>query len=208
MLDDLAERMGDQKVGILLHSVARGNLKLMAPYKQVLPEEEAYSPTARYLQKEFGSEKLLLRMEDFQLTLEAMAVSLYTWVRAVFERGLFAPRACVLSLTSEGSTKAWRNYAAVGAAKAALEAVSRSMALEFAPYGLRSNVLQPGVTITPSFKMIKGNEQIEQQSILRNPYGRLTTPQDVANVVYLMSREEAAWINGAVIPVDGGESIA
>ncbi len=82
------------------------------------------------------------------------------------------------------------------------------MALELAAYGIRSNILQPGVTITPSFRMIKGNELIEEQSKMRNPFGKLTRPEDVANVVYLLSCPEELWINGAVIPVDGGESIA
>lgn len=208
ILRELATHMGGEKIQLLLHSVARGNLKLMTPYKNVLPAREPYHKAADYLQEEFGNENVHLKTDDFLLTLDAMAVSFYTWVKAVFDRRLFAEKASVLSLTSEGSRKAWRNYSAVGAAKAALESISRAMAVEFAPYGIRSNILQPGVTITPSFKMIKGNEMIEEQSLLRNPFGRLTTPEDVANVVYLMSRQESEWINGAVIPVDGGESIA
>lgn len=208
IITDLAAQLGTGRFTLLLHSIARGNLKLMAPYQRVLPEGDTYAATARYLEKEFGDQQQFLREDDFMLTLQAMAVSFYTWVKAVRERGLFAEKAAVLSLTSEGSAKAWRNYAAVGAAKAALESISRAMAVELAPYGLRSNILQPGVTITPSFRMIRGHEQIERESVLRNPCGRLTTPEDVANVVYLMGRPEAAWINGAVIPVDGGESIA
>lgn len=208
VISEMMEIGGEGSVRLLLHSIARGNLKLMAPYMRVIPDDPVYNAAAGYLKNTFGNESAFLKEDDFSLTLHAMAVSFYTWTRALFEAGLFASEATVLSLTSEGSAKAWRNYAAVGAAKAALESISRAMALEFAPHGIRSNVLQPGVTITPSFRMIKGNELIEQQSLLRNPFGRLTTPGDVANVVYLLSRPEAAWINGAVIPVDGGESIA
>lgn len=118
---------------------------------------------------------------------------------------LFAEDARVLGLTSEGNQKAWHNYAAVSAAKASLEAISRSIALEFAPFGIRSNILQPGVTDTPSLRMIPGQEALKSQAAFRNPFSRLTTPEDVANAVYLMCRDEAAWINGAIIPVDGGE---
>ena len=208
VLHALKSEAGSHSVVTLLHSIARGNLKLMADYQRVLPDGPAYSSTADYLDQNFGDQQSLLKEEDFLLTLQAMAVSFYTWSKALMEADLFADSAVLLSLTSEGSRKAWRNYAAVGAAKASLESISRAMALELAPYGLRSNIIQAGVTITPSFKMIKGNEMIEQHSIMRNPYGRLTTPEDVANVVYLLSQPEAAWINGAVIPVDGGESIA
>lgn len=200
--------IGTRSISLMLHSIARGNLKLMAPYKRVLPVDGSLNATAQYLEDNFSADQSYLREDDFALTLQAMAVSFYTWTKALFDADLFAAQAMVLSLTSEGSRKAWRNYAAVAAAKASLEAISRSMALELAAYGIRSNILQPGVTITPSFRMIKGNELIEEQSKLRNPFGRLTRPEDVANVVYLLSCPEALWINGAVIPVDGGESIA
>ena len=55
--------------------------------------------------------------------------------------------------------------------------------------------------------MIPGIEQLLEESKKRNPYNRLTQPENVADAVYLLSREEALWINGAIIPVDGGESI-
>ena len=56
-------------------------------------------------------------------------------------------------------------------------------------------------------RAIPGSDELKQHSLMRNPFKRLTTPEDVANVVYLLSKEEAAWINGSIIPVDGGEHI-
>ncbi|HMA66744.1 MAG TPA: SDR family oxidoreductase, partial [Desulfosalsimonadaceae bacterium] len=88
-----------------------------------------------------------------------------------------------------------------------LESVARSMAVELAPRGIRSNVIQAGVTDTPGLRAIPGNQRISAQSRLRNPFGRLTTPQDVANVIFLLCLDEAAWINGALICADGGERI-
>jgi len=134
-----------------------------------------------------------------------MALSLYDWVADLHKEQLFAKDTRIIGLTSEGSIKAWRGYAAVGAAKSVLESICRAIALEYAPYGIRCNVVQPGVTDTPSFRMIPGSDSIRMNTVLRNPFHRLTTPEDVANVVYLLCRNEAAWINGAVIPVDGGE---
>ncbi len=203
-LEDVLEYLQSQGgvISLLLHSIAKGNLKLMVPYRSMSNSD------SEELQLTFGREEHFLQKEDFLLTAEAMAVSYYTWVKAIHQKKLFAKETMVLALTSEGSRKAWRNYAAVSAAKAALEAISRSMALEFAPFGICSNVLQPGVADTRALHYIKGHEVIREQSLWRNPFGRLTTPQDVANAVYLMSRPEARWINGAVIPVDGGESIS
>ena len=103
---------------------------------------------------------------------------------------------------------AWKGYAAIAAAKSALESIARAIAVEFAPYGLRCNVVQPGVTDTPALRLIPGHLHLKAAARARNPMGRLTTPPDVANVLFLLSTDEAAWINGEVIRVDGGERIS
>ena len=56
--------------------------------------------------------------------------------------------------------------------------------------------------------MIPGSSEIKKHSLQRNPFNRLTLPKDVADVVYLLSKDEAAWINGTIIKVDGGEHIS
>jgi enoyl-[acyl-carrier protein] reductase III len=88
-----------------------------------------------------------------------------------------------------------------------LEAITRNIALEFAPHGIRANCIQAGLTDTVSFRMIPGHEELKERSLNKNPFNRLTTPEDVANVVYLLCKDEAAWINGSIIIADGGEHI-
>ena len=56
--------------------------------------------------------------------------------------------------------------------------------------------------------MIPGSEKIKENAKQRNPFKRLTMPEDVANVVSLLCSDEAAWINGCTIPVDGGEHLS
>ena len=108
----------------------------------------------------------------------------------------------------EGNDLAWKGYAAVAAAKVALESLARSIAVEFAPYGIRCNVIQAGITQTPALAAIPGSDHLKSQARLRNPFGRLTTPRDVANAIYLLSTDDAAWINGVVLRVDGGEHVS
>jgi len=169
----------------LVHSVAKGNLKPM-----------------------WSEDQPMLKTDDFNLTINAMAISLYDWTKAIFDAKLFSADARIISFTSEGNTKAWKNYAAVSAAKVTLEAISRNIALEFAPFGIRANCLQAGVTDTASLRMIPGSEQLKAHSLTRNPFKRLTQPEDVADAVYLLCKDEASWINGCVIPVDGGEHLS
>jgi enoyl-[acyl-carrier protein] reductase I len=178
---DLKQKINKGRIKVLLHSIAKGNLKAM--------------------RSEDGIE---LKNDDFHLTLDAMAISLYDWTKDLYRANMFAADARVLSFTSEGSTRAMKNYAAVSAAKAALEAISRSIAMEFAPKGIRANCILAGVTDTASLRMIPGSEALIEHSIKRNPFKRLTQAEEVANVVYLLSKDEASWINGTVITVDGG----
>ncbi len=183
-----------QKIHILLHSIALGNLKPIAAPPASQGAEEHNRP--------------LIEEEDMAQTLYAMGSSLLSWVQKIHGAGLFSEDARIFGLTSEGNSVAWKGYAAVSAAKATLEAISRSIAVEFAPFGLRCNILQPGVTDTPALRLIPNHESLIQSAISRNPYGRLTVPEDVANVISLLARPEAAWINGVVLRVDGGEHIA
>lgn len=203
------------KVRLLLHSIAKGNLKQLSKYPpesidyQNFTQDETlignYKNIAKSVQNSFPENSPILSKKDFEITLQNMALSLYDWVQLLIKNGLFAADARVIGLTSEGSQKSWKGYAAVSAAKATLEALCRSIALEFAPLGIRCNVVQPGMTDTPSLRLIPGNENLKLNAAMRNPFKRLTTPEDVANVIYLLSRAEAKWVNGAVIPVDGGE---
>ncbi|WP_299126664.1 SDR family oxidoreductase [uncultured Winogradskyella sp.] len=173
------------KIKTLVHSVAKGNLKPMV-----------------------SDENIELKHDDFALTIQAMGISLYDWVKSVFEAKLFADDTRIISFTSEGNTKAWQNYAAVSAAKVTLEAITRNIALEFASFGIKANCIQAGVTDTASLRMIPDSEQIIKHTLKRNPNERLTLPEDVANVVYLLTKDEASWITGAIIPVDGGEHLS
>jgi enoyl-[acyl-carrier protein] reductase I len=181
-LSKIEDFLKGKKISVLLHSISKGNLK------------------------PFIGEQTLTTY-DFQQTIHSMGISLYSWVKALFETDLFAKPAKILSFTSEGSTKPMKSYAAVSAAKAVLEAINRSIAIEFAPYKITSNCIQAGVTDTLSLSMIPMYEELKLASSKRNPHQELTTPERVANLVYLMSREEASWITGTVIKVDGGESL-
>ncbi len=235
VLDSLSEEMGETgNIRMVLHAVAFGNLKLLVPYNASNASKSAREKIAQAINVseddlndvvhkafEDGANSLytlvdspeynnsqFLGKDDFTHTIHAMGSNIVEWVQDIFQRRLFAEDARVLSLTSEGNSIAWRGYAAVSAAKAVLESVSMSMAVELAPYGIRSNVIQAGVTDTAALRVIPGSSHIKANAALRNPFGRLTTPEDVANVIFLLCMDEAAWINGSLICVDGGERIA
>jgi NAD(P)-dependent dehydrogenase (short-subunit alcohol dehydrogenase family) len=232
ILDELTATGG--RVRVLLHSIAFGNLKLIAPEKARPGDADVRGALAARLG--IGAEALgeavdelfaqgfhdlhtiaaaprypsgaFLDSQDFARTIHCMGTSLLDWTQDLLERGLFAADARVFGLTSEGNTVAWKGYAAVAAAKVALESLARSIAVELAPYGVRCNVIQAGVTETPALAAIPGSAHLKAQARARNPFGRLTTPRDVANAIFLLCLDDAGWINGEVIRVDGGEHVS
>lgn len=171
-------------VKVLIHSVAKGSLKPVS-----------------------GTKDSALSKADLDITIHAMATSWYEWTRTLIENQLFIKNARNMAFTSEGNLKVWPGYAAVSAAKSVLESLMRSMAVELAPFGITTNCIQAGTTQTPSFAMIPGSEKLAEMARKRNPMQRLTSPEDVANAVYLLCKNEADWINGTVLKVDGGESL-
>jgi NAD(P)-dependent dehydrogenase (short-subunit alcohol dehydrogenase family) len=174
-----------QSVRLLLHSIARGNLKPLV----AAPDEATGS----------------LGIEDIRFTGYAMGTSLLDWARSLFTSGLFCPDARIIGLTSEGAHKYWDGYAAVSIAKASLESLVTYMAVELGKYGLKTNLIQAGITATPSLKRIPSSDQLLDLTPRRNPLGRMTQPEDIANAIYLLCLDEAAWINGSLLHVDGGE---
>ena len=187
-IGQLASAIGEkQKVRLLLHSIARGNLKPLMGEPAVKDNKAALS------------------IEDIQLTTYAMSTSLLDWTRSLLQQELFGKDARIIGLTSEGAHKYWEGYAAVSIAKASLESLVTYMAIELSKYGLRTNLIQAGITDTPSLKRIPASKQLIELSVARNPLGRMTRPEDVAKVIYLLCTEEASWINGSVIHADGGE---
>lgn len=182
--NEIVQQLPKNSVKLLLHSIAKGSLKRMT-----------------------GTESEILSKEDFDITIHAMATSWYEWTQALIQQDRFVKIARNIAFTSEGSSRVWPGYGAVSAAKSVLEALMRSMAVELAPLGLTNNCIQAGTTQTASFRAIPRSEELAETAIKRNPFNRLTTPEDVANVVALLCKNEADWINGATLKVDGGESL-
>lgn len=122
-------------------------------------------------------------------------------------RSLMAPGSRVLALSSLGAHRAIPNYAFIGASKAALEALVRSLSLELAEDGILMNTISAGVVDTDALKHFPNREHLLDEYQSRALSARPLTPEDVANAVYLLCLPEAAMIKGQTIFVDAGYSI-
>lgn len=180
----IAERLesGEDKVRVLLHSLAFGALKPLAG-------ENA------------------LTQKQIEMTCDVMGHSLIYWARDLVNAGLMGAGGRIFAMTSEGSTRVLPSYGAVGAAKVILESHIRNLAVELAPHRITANAILAGVTDTPALRKIPGNDRLIEAASSRNPQGRLTTVEDIARFIRVMSGPETAWVTGNTIRVDGGEGI-
>jgi enoyl-[acyl-carrier protein] reductase III len=174
------------KIKVMLHSLAFGTLK---PLVAETREES-------------------LDRKQMEMTLDVMAHSLVYWVQELAWADLFADDARIFSMTSEGNQRVMPTYGAVSAAKVALESHTRQLAYELAGRNIKINAVQAGVTDTPALRIIPAAERMIEINLRRNPYHRLTQPEDIANAIVAFSRPELAWMTGNVIRVDGGEFIS
>lgn len=169
----------------MLHSLAFGTLK---PY---IFEEAAGA----------------IKPADLNMTLDVMAHSFVYWTQDLFAAGLLRRGSKLFAMTSAGAHRVWPSYGAVSAAKAALEAHVRQLAVELASSGICVNALQAGVTNTPAARRIPGSDRMFATALESNPGKRLTTPEDVAELVVALSLSDSVWTTGNVIRVDGGEDL-
>lgn len=187
IIEQIQATVGAGEVAVLLHSLAFGTLR---PY--LAPEGRDASIARSHL----------------EMTVDVMGHSLVYWAQDIVSCGLMARGGRIFAMTSSGSLVAWPSYGAVSAAKAALEAHVRQLALELAPRGITVNGIMAGVTRTAALEKIPGADEIARKALERNPHGRLTQPEDVAHAIVALCSPRTAWITGNLIRVDGGETIA
>lgn len=186
VLNDLSNKFSGQAlVKIIMHSLAFGTLRPFIPN----PSEQAITKV------------------QMEMTLDVMAHSLVYWVQDVMARGLMTKKARIFAMTSSGSHSAIPYYGAVSAAKAALESHVRQLSCELGKMDVAVNAIMAGVTDTPALRKIPGNAEMIGVALRKNPRGRLTTPEEVANVISLLCRDGGEWISGGVINADGGEDV-
>ena len=170
---------------VLMHTLAFGTLK---PFISKNSEE-------------------MISQAQMEMTIDVMANSLVYWTQGAFARGLMKKGGRIFAMTSSGGHTVLPNYGAVSAAKAALESHIRQLAMELGPHGITANSILAGVTDTPALRRIPGANSMLKIARAKNPQMRPTTPEDVAKAIALLAQDDAYFISGNVIGVDGGEDI-
>ncbi len=127
-------------------------------------------------------------------------------------RMLPARRGSIVNISSIQGVAAWPRYFVYDAAKAAILMATKSVALDYAPYGLRCNVVLPGTIDTPMFRAGIPADPVEAEAWLENeaalaPMQRIGEPSEISEVVSFLLSDRASYMNGAEVIVDGGAMV-
>ena len=114
----------------------------------------------------------------------------------------------IIAMSSLGAVRAMPGYGFIGASKAALESLVRTLAQELGPRGIRVNAVSAGVVDTDALQHFPNREELLASFAHRTPAGPTLTPEDVAGAVYLLCLPEAGMVNGHTLFVDGGFAIS
>lgn len=113
----------------------------------------------------------------------------------------------IVALSSLGAVRALPNYVVVGVSKAAVEAITRYLAVALAPMNVTVNTVSGGAVDTDALKHFPNREELLEQAAKHNPAGRIVHPEDLAEAVYFLCTPAAFMIRGQTITVDGGLSL-
>ena len=152
----------------------------------------------------FVAPALGMSANGFKTVVDIDLIGTFNVLRASFEF-LNRPGASLISITAGQAERASLFQAHVCAAKAGINMLTRCLALEWGPGGVRVNAISPGpIAETEGMARLAPTEEAEARVKGRNPLRRYGTKDEIADMAIFLSTDKAAYVNGAIIPVDGG----
>ena len=182
-------------------------------------EEAAIDSLVSKIEKQFGQLDILVNnaASGVMRPTTELSVKHWDWTMNINARGpwmlsvaasrLMPDGGRIINISSPGSTWVLPAYFAVGVSKAAIEAVTRYLAVELGSKGIAVNTVSPGFVMTEALNAFPDQLGIRDIASRPTPAGRTITPEDVSNVVAMLCSSDAEMIRGQVIIVDGGETL-
>jgi NAD(P)-dependent dehydrogenase (short-subunit alcohol dehydrogenase family) len=202
---------------------AQGELGSLCIIKQCdLNDLDAITKLIEQIAAEFGSIDVLVNNaginlkkefvnvtnEEFQKIFQTNVISVFTISREVAKVMVKQKSGSIVNISSMAAKYGLPKVAAYAASKSAIEGLTRVMAVELAPHGIRVNCIAPGFIMTNMSNIaLNGDLERKERVLSRTPMGRLGNPDEIAETAFYLSSEQASFITGTILTVDGGNSI-
>lgn len=218
--------------GMLVYICGRDPVKLDAALKEIggncravqldLADLAAIPPFVQKIASEHGRIDVLVNNaginmkkpftevtdEEFQRVITINLIAVFALNREVARVMLPNRAGSIIHISSMAAHYGIPKVVAYTASKTALEGMTRSMAVDLSPDGIRVNCIAPGYIVTPmTARAFSGDQERKARVLSRTPVGKLGCPEDVANAAYFLAGDESGFITGETIKVDGGNSI-
>lgn len=145
---------------------------------------------------------------EFQNVIQTNLTSVFVLSREVVKEMLKVKAGVIINISSMAAQYGIPYVIAYTAAKSAIEGITKAMAVELSPNGIRINCVAPGFIATSmSAKAMNNDPERKQKALSRTPMGKFGNPEDVAEAILYLSSDAAKYVTGVVMPVDGGNSI-
>lgn len=142
--------------------------------------------------------------EEWNLVLQVNLVGGARFARDGFDLLKKSEHAAIVNLASVMASRSTRQMSAYSATKAAMASLSRGLAVEYAPYNIRVNYLCPGFVATNLTSRFVRNPVVKEQILNRTPMGRFGEPEEIAKAALFLASDDASYMTGSGITVDGG----
>lgn len=144
--------------------------------------------------------------EDWETLLAVNLGGTFRMTRAALEPMLASGNGAILNIASIAGLVGMARLAAYGASKGGVIALTRALAAEYGPRGIRCNCLCPGIVDTPMTAAALARPAVRDACSAANPLGRIAAPREIAEAIVFLGSPASSFINGAVIPIDGGHT--
>ena len=146
--------------------------------------------------------------EEFDRILHTNLKAVFSLSREVVKTMLPLGKGNIINISSMASQYGIPKVIAYTASKSAIEGMTKAMAVELSPMGILVNCIAPGFIATEmSSKALNGDTERKQKVFARTPLGRLGEPADIGDAALFLASDQAKYITGVVLPIDGGNSI-
>jgi NAD(P)-dependent dehydrogenase (short-subunit alcohol dehydrogenase family) len=205
-----------------LHQAKQRLGELCVPIATDLSDLQAIPPLVQQVVAQFGGIDILVNNaginmkkeftdvtdEDFQKVLLTNVTAVFALTREVVKVMLPAGKGSIINISSMAAQYGIPKVIAYSASKTAIEGMTRAMAVELSPKGIRANCIAPGFIATDmTSKAFNNDVERKQKAMGRTPMGVMGLPSDIGDAAYFLATDASKYITGVVLPVDGGNSI-